>query len=297
MSARLIPQPLLTWARGARSMWPALLLAAALLPSTAVAGVVSLANLPSINQHNPVFDRNAQDGNQNGEYWCAPVASVAALLWLADHYNRPDIVPRDAAGKRYSTDAFVKYLGERWFNTNDKTGTGEQQWQSGLWGYLQTTPYQWRMNVYVDPGRLTELDGPSYFAHATVDDLYGQMRSGEDSPEAVALMAYQHTNALGDLYKHATVLQQLSDELDAAKRYPGKIMDPYFGRLDDVEFEAIKGMDSSANVWDAIAWRDAYLVMTIAPVPEPGALPLVGLAMLVLTASRRYPEKRHARGL
>jgi hypothetical protein len=263
-----------------------LALAVGMLPGSAAAGVVSLANLPLINQHSAAFDRSPQDGNQNGEFWCAPAATVSALLWLADHYHRPDIVPRDAAGQRYGTEAFVRYLGERWFATSDTTGTGEQGWHSALWGYLKSTPYAWRMNVYIAPGRLTEIEGPSYFAQATVDDLHEEMRSSEDDPAAVALMAYQHTDALGVRNKHAAVLQQLSDEKDAARRYPGKIMDPYFGRLDDIEFDAGQGLATKANMWDAIAWRDVYLVMAIAPVPEPGALPLVGLALLLLAALR-----------
>lgn len=279
-----------SWGRLVGSV--ALVVATLLSGRGVMADVVTLVNLPQIQQHNPVFDRDASDGNQNGEFWCAPTAMVSALLWLAERYDRPDIVPRDASGQRYTTEAFVRYLGERWFDTRDQTGTGEQRWHSALWGYLQGTPYAWRMNVYVAPKRLTEITGPSYFAHATVDDLYEEMRSAEDDPGAVVLMAYQHTNALGKVEKHATLLQQLADQKDVAQRYPGKIMDPYFGRFDDIEFEGTNGIATSANLWDAIAWRDVYLAIAIAPVAEPGALPLAVLALVLATVARRRRARR-----
>ncbi len=72
----------------------------------------------------PAFDRNPADGFQDGEFRCVPVATVPALLWLADHHDRPDIIPRDAAGQRYTTDAFVRYLGERWFTGQNRGGSG-----------------------------------------------------------------------------------------------------------------------------------------------------------------------------
>jgi hypothetical protein len=87
-------------------------------------------------------------------------------------------------------------------------------------------------------------------------------------------------------------MQQLDDALDPAQRYPGKIMDPYYGRLDDVEFDASAGLDTAATLWDAIAWRDVYLVMAIAPVPEPGALELAALALAMLAAFRLVPRMR-----
>jgi hypothetical protein len=289
--------------RGCRRLWKAWcagVLGGLLAWGTASAGLVTLAGLPEINQHdtpghvhNPAFDRNAADGFQNGEFWCVPVATASALFWLADHYHRPDVIPLDAGGQRYTTDAFVRYLGERWFNTNDQTGTGELRWYSALWGYLRdNTPYAWRMNVYATPGSLPEVGGTSLFGHATVGDLYEEMRTSEDDPGAAVLMAYQHRNANGQLEKHAVVMQQLDDALDPARRYPGKIMDPYYGRLDDVEFDASAGLDTAATLWDAIAWRDVYLVMAIAPVPEPGALELAALALAMLAAFRLVPRMR-----
>lgn len=284
--------------RLARCAWA---LAALMVCGSAAATVVTLQGLPTINQHdtpgnpvhNPAFDRNAADGFQNGEFWCVPVATVSALLWLANRYDRPDIIPRDAAGQRYTTDAFVRYLGERWFNTNDQTGTGELRWYTALWGYLRdSTPYAWRMDVYATPNSLPEVGGTTLHGHATVGDIFEEMRAGEDDPGAAVLMAYQHRNANGQLEKHATAMAQLEDALDAAHRYPGKLMDPYFGRIDDIEFDATNGMDTSASLWDGIAWRDVYLVIAIAPVPEPGALALAALALALLAAVGRRPARR-----
>lgn len=272
--------------------------------SSAAATVVTLEGLPTINQHNtpgspvhnPAFDRNPADGFQDGEFWCVPVATVSALLWLADRYDRPDIVPRDAAGQRYTTDAFVRYLGERWFNTNDRTGTGELRWYSALWGYLRdSTPYAWRMDVYATRNSLPEVDGTSLHGHATVSAIFEEMRGGEDDPGAAVLMAYQHRNADGQLEKHATAMAQLDDALNLAHRFPGKLMDPYFGRIDDIEFDATNGTDTSARLWDGIAWRDVYMVIAIAPVPEPGAMPLAGLALALLAAVGRSRGRRRRR--
>lgn len=277
-----------------RNAWRAWVLCGLFAWGSASAELLTLTGLPEINQHdtpghvhNPAFDRNAADGLQDGEFWCVPVATASVLLWLADHYHRPDIIPRDAAGQRYTSDAFVRYLGERWFNTNDQTGTGELRWYSALWGYLRdNTPYAWRMNVYAPAGSMPEIEGTSLFGHATVNDIYQEMRAGEDDAAAAVLMAYQHRNALGQLEKHAVAMQQLDDALDPARRYPGKIMDPYYGRLDDVEFDATAGLDTAASLWDGIAWRDVYLVIAVAPVPEPGALALAALALAALVALR-----------
>lgn len=277
-----------------RHAWRAWALCGLLACGSASAELLTLTGLPEINQHdtpghvhNPAFDRNAADGFQNGEFWCVPVATASVLFWLADHYQRPDVIPRDAAGQRYTSDAFVRYLGERWFNTNDRTGTGELRWYSALWGYLRdSTPYAWRMNVYAPAGSMPEIEGTSLYGHATVNDIYQEMLAGEDDAGAAVLMAYQHRNADGQLQKHAVAMQQLDNALDLAHRYPGKIMDPYYGRLDDVEFDAIAGLDTAASLWDGIAWRDVYLVLAIAPVPEPGALPLVAIALAALAVLR-----------
>lgn len=77
-----------------------LLLSSLLAASPARAELITLDQLPVINQHNAAFDRDAADGNQNGELWCAPVAAVSALLWLAKTYERPDVVPKGPGGAR-----------------------------------------------------------------------------------------------------------------------------------------------------------------------------------------------------
>jgi len=253
------------------------------------ATVISLNDMPLINQRNAAYDRNTADGNQNGENWCVPVASVSTLLWLANTYNRPKLIPVGADGKQYTTDQFVEYMATRWFNTNDQTGTSEKSWALGLWGYLKASPYRWTMDVYSDPSIIGAFEGPLFSPHASVQDLFDEMKAGEDDPTAAVMLAYQHVDAFGKLTKHAVDLQQISDEKDAFKRYPGKIMDPYFGRLDDIGFDATQDMNTQAKLWDFIAWRDVYVAIAVAPVPEPQSLALliIGLSLLILMKRRR----------
>ena len=83
-----------------RNAWRAWVLCGLFAWGSASAELLTLTGLPEINQHdtpghvhNPAFDRNAADGLQDGEFWCVPVATASVLLWLADHYHRPDIIP------------------------------------------------------------------------------------------------------------------------------------------------------------------------------------------------------------
>ena len=125
--------------------------------------------MPVINQHNALYDRNPSVSNQNGKEWCAPVATVSALLWLAKKYDRPKLVPfNTTTGKYYTTDEFVVYMGSVWFGTNDATGTTENNWVRFLWGYLKTTPYAWNMDVFVapqTPALVNKIDGPNFYGH------------------------------------------------------------------------------------------------------------------------------------
>lgn len=249
---------------------------------------ISHDGLRLINQHNKKYDQNADNGNQNGEMWCAPVASVSALLWLAKQYNAPKLIPTDANGKPFTTDQFITYLATRWLYTHDLNGTTERNIVRGLWGYLKTTPYKWQMNVYSDPKTVQPLwAGPIFSDHATFQDLYREMKG---SP---VLLGYQHKDALGKVTKHATVLQSIDDKkIDAVKHYPGKIMDPYFGRLDDVWFDSSNGLESSARLYDMVAWQNIYLAVSIQPIPEPGTMILFGTGLIGVAGVTRRRKKK-----
>lgn len=259
-----------------------LLLSSLLAVSPARAELITLDQLPVIDQHNAAFDRNAADGNQNGELWCAPVAAVSALLWLAKTYDQPDVVPKGPGGARMTTEEFVYHLGTRWLETKDNTGTSDLNLVLKLWGYLQTTPYTWSMNVYADPNVIAPFKGPQFFEHANFQDLFGEMRSGEDFLGAVVLPVYQREYGDGKVQRHATVLQQINDEKNTLGHYPGAIMDPYVGKLETV------GFDDKAQIWVNDLWKDVYLAVAIRPAPEPGTLALMGLGMAVLGQSRRH---------
>jgi hypothetical protein len=80
-------------------------------------------------------------------------------------------------------------------------------------------------------------------------------------------------------FRHATVLVSVSNEKNNAKRYPGSIMNPYTGQYEDVEF-----YDGLAKIWDYTVQKDAYLVISISPVPEPCSLVLLGGGVVALIA-------------
>ena len=115
---------------------------------------------------------------------------------------------------------------------------------------------------------------------------------GEDALTGAVLLGYQNTDAFGTVTKHAEVLQMLNYEKDAMKRYPGKVMDPNVGRIDDVQFQATNDLNTPAEMYDGgLLWHDIHIAIAIKPLPEPGSLVMFALGLF---AMHRFvkPKKR-----